>query len=106
MEFDQIVELVYAQPNWKRAQENLIRRESNGSGNLVERGKSPEEIAQLVFVTMRTLQVTCSRLGIKLRKPKFDTGTGLLRRGTPRLTNGASMSKRTNGVDAPHPQPK
>jgi hypothetical protein len=47
--------------------------------NLVERGKSREEIAALVGVTVGTLQVTCSRFGISLRKPKFDTGTGYLR---------------------------
>ena len=47
--------------------------------NLVERGKSREEIAELVGVTVGTLQVTCSRFGISLRRPKFDTGTAYLR---------------------------
>ena len=32
--------------------------------NLVERGKSREEIAELIEVTVGSLQVTCSRLGI------------------------------------------
>jgi DNA-binding NarL/FixJ family response regulator len=32
--------------------------------NLVERGKSREEIAELIGVTVRSLQVTCSRLEI------------------------------------------
>ena len=58
--------------------------------NLVERGRSLEEIAELVGVTVGTLQVTCSRLGISLRKPRYDTGTGLLRQGRPRTNNGAS----------------
>jgi hypothetical protein len=58
--------------------------------NLVERGKSLEEIAELVGVTVGTLQVTCSRLGISLRRPRFDTGTGLLRQGRPRSSNGAA----------------
>ena len=49
--------------------------------NLVERGKSREEIAELVGVTVGTLQVTCSRLGISLRRPRFNTGTGYLRSG-------------------------
>src|SRR5262245_51991986 len=49
--------------------------------NLVERGKRREEIAELIGVTVGSLQVTCSRLGISLRRPIFDTGTGLLRRG-------------------------
>ena len=47
--------------------------------NLVERGKSREEIAEIIGVTTGTLQVTCSKLGISLRRPTFDIGTGLLR---------------------------
>jgi DNA-binding NarL/FixJ family response regulator len=34
--------------------------------NLVERGKSREEIAELIEVTVGSLQVTCSKLGISL----------------------------------------
>src|SRR5215510_11501903 len=49
--------------------------------NLVERGKRREEIAELIGVTLGSLQVTCSRLGVSLRRPVFNTGTGLLRRG-------------------------
>ena len=56
--------------------------------NLVERGKSREEIAELVGVTVGTLQVTCSRLGVSLRRPRFDTGTGYLRLGKERCCNG------------------
>ena len=37
--------------------------------NLVERGKRREEIAELIGVTVGSLQVTCSRLGISLRRP-------------------------------------
>jgi len=48
--------------------------------NLVERGKRKEEIANIIGVTTGTLQVTCSKLGISLRPPRFDTGTGVLRR--------------------------
>ena len=51
--------------------------------NLIERGKSREEIAELIGVTLGSLQVTCSRLGVSLRRPTFNTGTGLLRRGAP-----------------------
>jgi hypothetical protein len=47
--------------------------------NLVERGKSRDEIAEIIGVTTGTLQVTCSKLGISLRRPIFDIGTGLLR---------------------------
>src|SRR5215813_13075196 len=48
--------------------------------NLVERGKSNDEIANIIGVTVGTLQVTCSKLGISLRRPRFDMGTGMLRR--------------------------
>jgi hypothetical protein len=49
--------------------------------NLVGRGKSREEIAELIGVTLGSLQVTCSRLGISLRRPVFYTQSGLLQRG-------------------------
>jgi len=61
--------------------------------NLVERGKSREEIAELIGVTVGSLQVTCSRLGISLRRPPFNTGAGSLRRDEPR----------SNGVSTPSP---
>ena len=51
--------------------------------NLVERGRSRQEIAELIGVTVGSLQVTCSKLGVSLRRPIFNTGTGLLRRGAP-----------------------
>ena len=37
--------------------------------NLVERGTSREEIAELIGATVGSLQVTCSRLGVSLRQP-------------------------------------
>jgi len=61
--------------------------------NLKERGKSREEIAELIGVTVGSLQVTCSRLGISLRRPPFNTGAGSLRRDKPR----------SNGVSTPSP---
>ena len=51
--------------------------------NLVERGKSREEIAELIGVSVGSLQVTCSRLGISLRPVVFDNGMRLLRRDGP-----------------------
>jgi hypothetical protein len=39
--------------------------------NQVERGKRREEIAELIGVTVGSLQVTCSRLGISLRPPRL-----------------------------------
>jgi len=42
--------------------------------NLVESGKPREEIAELIGVTVGSLQVTCSRLGISLRRPSINNG--------------------------------
>jgi hypothetical protein len=53
--------------------------------NLVERGKSREEIAELIGVTVGSLQVTCSRFGISLRRPTLNNGTISLRREEPRF---------------------
>ena len=47
--------------------------------NLVERGENREQIAEILDVTVGSLQVTCSRLGISLRRPKVDNGVRLLR---------------------------
>ena len=53
--------------------------------NLLERGKRREEIAELIGVTVGSLQVTCSRLGISLRRANFNNGIVSLRRNDPRL---------------------
>jgi len=45
--------------------------------NLVECGKSREEIAELIGVTVGSLQVTCSRLGISLRRHNNRINPGL-----------------------------
>ena len=44
--------------------------------NLVERGKTREEIAEIIGVTVGSLQTTCSRLGISLRKPAASRDDG------------------------------
>jgi hypothetical protein len=58
--------------------------------NLVERGHSREQIADVIGCTLGSLQVTCSRFGISLRRPPRDT----------------SMVKKravdTNNVDGPN----
>src|SRR5262245_19868283 len=72
--------------------------------NLVERGKSRKEIAELIGVTVGSLQVTCSRLGISLRRPIFNAGTGLLRRGGPRSNN--EMHKPSHSGDVPEIAPE
>ena len=65
-------------------QKKFTRRESSRSENLVERGTRREQIAELIGVTVGSLQVTCSRLGVSLRRPNVNTGAGLLRRDGPR----------------------
>jgi hypothetical protein len=67
--------------------------------NLVERGKRREEIAELIGVTIGSLQVTCSRLGISLRRPTFNTGAGSQRRDEPR-SNGVSTPSPSRGGDS------
>ena len=47
--------------------------------NLVERGKSRAEIAELIGVSVGSLSVTCSRLGISLRRPRLSNGVRPLR---------------------------
>src|SRR5262245_45054224 len=61
--------------------------------NLVERGKSRDEIAEIIGVTPGSLQVTCSKLGISLRRPTLDMGTGLLWRQQPRYQKNESTSR-------------
>jgi hypothetical protein len=55
--------------------------------NLVDRGKSRDEIAEIIGVTPGTLSVTCSKMGISLRRPSFNLGTGRLRAQRRRLQN-------------------
>jgi len=44
--------------------------------NLVEQGKSREEIAELIGVTVRSMKVTCSTLGISVRRSSHFPPTG------------------------------
>src|SRR6516164_7731273 len=74
--------------------------------NLVERGKSREEIAELIGVTVGSLQVTCSRLGISLRQVVFSNGMGLLRRGGPHTGTSTYTASRRGGVPAISGQPQ
>src|SRR5262245_25448291 len=55
--------------------------------NLVERGKGRDEIADVLGVTVASLQVTCSRLGISLRRPKIVNGVRYLKKHEPRETS-------------------
>jgi len=69
--------------------------------NLVERGKSRDEIAELIGVTVGSLQVTCSRLGISLRRVVFSNGMGLLRRGGPHNGTSTYTASGRGGVPLP-----
>ena len=71
--------------------------------NLVERGKSREEIAELIGATVGSLQVTCSRLGISLRLSKE---MGLLRRGGPHNGTSTYTASRRGGVPPMNGQPQ
>jgi hypothetical protein len=79
--------------------------------NLVERGKSRDEIAEIIGVTAGSLQVTCSKLGITLRRPTFNTGAGLLQRQRSRADQSASPTQsrprpeNTGWKSATGPQP-
>ena len=68
--------------------------------NLKERGKSREEIAELIGVTVGSLQVTCSRLGISLRRPILNTGAGLVQRDEPRSGRVSTTSPNCGGDSA------
>jgi hypothetical protein len=69
--------------------------------NLVERGKSREEIAELIGVSVGSLQVTCSRLGISLRPVVFDNGMRLLRRDGSHNRTSTYSASRLGGVPLP-----
>jgi hypothetical protein len=73
--------------------------------NLVEQGTSREKIAELIGVTVGSLQVTCSRLGISLRQPKADSRAGLLRREEPPHSRGIAGDDPRSG-DMPLPLTK
>jgi hypothetical protein len=76
--------------------------------NLVERGTSPAQIAEIIGVTPGTLKTTCSNLQISLRRPSYNTGTGLLRHRRSRAGNdgaiAGSLNSRTH-ADPPNQQP-
>src|SRR5262245_9563414 len=63
--------------------------------NLVERGKGREEIAELIGVTVGSLQVTCSRFGISLRRPTLNNGIFSLRGEEPRFNRVSTPSGST-----------
>jgi hypothetical protein len=58
--------------------------------NLLERGKSKDEIAEIIGVTPATLQVTCSKLGISLRRPGVGVASTLSRVQPPPMARAAA----------------
>jgi hypothetical protein len=66
--------------------------------NLVERGKNRDEIADILEVTVGSLQVTCSRLGISLKRPKIINGVCLLPKRKPLYEN-ARLTAHTGDHD-------
>src|SRR5262245_12423566 len=67
--------------------------------NLVERGKSRQEIADILGVTVGSLQVTCSKMGISLRRPKIINGVYLFKKPAPlhENANGPQQTDDKNG---------
>ena len=59
--------------------------------NLLERGKSKDEIAEIIGVTPASLQVTCSKLGISLRRQAV--GGAISRVLRPRPQNETSLQE-------------
>ena len=72
-------------------------RRATGKRKFVDRRIAPQEIAELIGVTVGSLQVTCSRLGISLRRVVFSNGMGLLRRGGPHNGTSAYAASRRGG---------
>jgi hypothetical protein len=65
--------------------------------NLVERGKSRDEIAEIIGVTPGTLQVTCSKLKISLRRPKIGNGLYFQRKRAPLSDHGSPRASDLRG---------
>ena len=60
--------------------------------DLVARGETREQIAAIIGVTMGTLQVTCSRLGISLRRPRVKLLSRKRANGTEITVGGARFT--------------
>ena len=72
--------------------------------NLVERGKTREEIAEIIDVTVGSLQVTCSRLGISLRPPRSSNFMAPPPRPRPvAVVASPPIDDQTNGGSTPGP---
>ena len=63
--------------------------------------EKPRGDRRVIEVTVGFLQVTCSKLGISLRRPRLDNGIRLLPRGKPVPSNGRSTSDPSCDVSVP-----
>ena len=61
--------------------------------DFVAQGISRHEIAELLDVPLGSLQVTCSRLGISLRRPKVENGKKTITMHDPIAHNGRALSQ-------------
>jgi hypothetical protein len=66
--------------------------------SLVESGKSRDEIAEFIGVTVGSLQVTCSKLGISLRPPRPSPQINVPRREVPYTATMLSTSRKAGPV--------
>jgi len=60
--------------------------------DLVARGERREQIAAIIGVTVGTLQVTCSRMGISLRRPRVKLLPPKRANGTETMNGGARFT--------------
>jgi hypothetical protein len=72
--------------------------------NLVERGYSRDEIAELLNLSVGSLQVACSRFGISLRRAVLDNGVGLRQRGG-QIRYGAGLNHGLDSSTSSQPPP-
>jgi hypothetical protein len=73
--------------------------------NLVERGYSRDEIAELLNISVGSLQVACSRLGISLRRAVLGNGVGLRQRGE-QTRYGAGLNHGLDSSTSSQPPPQ
>src|SRR6516162_2457798 len=80
-------------------EDNLLRRDSSRSGISLSEERAEKRSPSLIGMTVGSLQVTCSRVGISLRRPVvFNNGMGLLRRGGPHNGTSTYTARRRGGV--------
>jgi hypothetical protein len=78
--------------NTKRRHSKFTPERIRQIRDLVARGEPRERIAAIIGVTVGTLQVTCSRLGISLRRPRVKLLVPKTAAGTARTLGAASQA--------------